>query len=203
MEYNTQFEPLKMAEYGRNIQSLIEHLVKVKDEKKRDQYSKVIIEIMSQSKPNLKHNTDFRQKLWNDLYYLSDYKLSFSEPCTVKPDEVENDPSKKLTYPVNKIKYPHYGNNLTKMIEETSKLEDKEKKDKFTQAIAAYMKMAYRNWNKSNVTDEQILADLEKISEGKLTFDKNNKIINLVERSYTKKPYKKHPSKNHKRRNYR
>jgi len=29
-----------MAEYGRNIQSLIEHLVKVKDEKKRDQYSR-------------------------------------------------------------------------------------------------------------------------------------------------------------------
>jgi len=192
-----------MAEYGRNIQSLIEHLVEVKDEKKRDQYSKVIIEIMAQSKPNLKHNADFRQKLWNDLYYLSDYKLTFSEPCTLKPGKVENDISKKLTYPVNKIKYPHYGNYLTKMIEETSKLEDEEKKDKYTQAIAAYMKMAYRNWNKANVTDELILADLEKISEGKLTFDKNNKIINLVERSYTKKPYKKHPTKNHKRRNYR
>ena len=49
----------------------------------------------------------------------------------------------------------------------------------------------------------RLLLTWKKISEGKLTFDKNNKIINLVERSYTKKPFKKNNSKNHKRRNYR
>ena len=32
MEYNTQLEDLKMGEYGRNIQKLIEHLHEVKDE---------------------------------------------------------------------------------------------------------------------------------------------------------------------------
>ena len=203
MEYNTQLEDLKMGEYGRNIQKLIEHLHEVKDEDKRNKYADVIIEIMAQSKPNLKNNAEFRQKLWNDLYFLSEYKITFKEPCTSKPNDNVVDNSKKLNYPSNKMKYPHYGSNIEKMINETIELKEEDKKDKFTLAIAAYMKMAYRNWNKSNVTDEQILADLEKISGGKLTFDKNNKIINLVERSYTKKPFKKHTSKNHKRRNYR
>ena len=74
------------------------------------------------------------------------------------------------------MKYPHYGSNIEKMINETIELKEEDKKDKFTLAIAAYMKMAYRNWNKSNVTDEQILADLEKISGGKLTFDKKGSV---------------------------
>jgi hypothetical protein len=201
MNYNTDSEPLKMAEYGRNIQSLIEHLKTVKDFDKRNQYAEVIIEIMAQSNPQMKHNEDFRQKLWNDLHFLCNYEVNLKMPYTLKIEHNKRELG-DLPYPKSRIKYRHYGKNVENMLSALLEIKDETEKEKYTQAVASYMKLAHMTWSKANVTDEEIMNDLESLSEGLIKMDREKKITTLVQirNNPPKRTFKK---SNSKRRNYR
>ena len=200
MEYNKDLEPVKMGEYGRNIQILCEHLKTVKDLDKRMQYAEVIIEIMAQSNPQLKHNEEFRQKLWNDLHFLCDYEVNLKVPFTVKIEKGAKPDIGELSYPKTKIKFRHYGKNIEKMLNSTLDIKDNSEREKYVQAIASYMKLAHQLWSKGNVTDEEIMNDLEKLSEGQIKMDRDQKIKTLVNIT-THPPKKNYRKSNHKRRN--
>ena len=107
-----------------------------------------------------------------------------------------------MPYPKNKITYRHYGKNVEMMLASAIKITDEEKKEKYIQAIASYMKLAHMTWSKGTVTDEEIMNDLEHLAEGKVKMNRENKITTLVQIRNTppKKTFKK---SNSKRRNYR
>lgn len=175
LEYNTQREPLRIKEYGRNIQQLVQHLKTVKDLEKRDKIAERVVNMMAQTNPQHKNNPEFIQKLWNHLYQIADYDINLSAEITVKNPETEKKALPELTYPQTNPKYKHYGKGIELMIQEALKLEG-EKKEAYTKLILAYMKSAYRNWAKDNVNDDNIYADLEMMSNNQLTVDRTQRI---------------------------
>ena len=59
------------------------------------------------------------------------------------------------------------------MIAKAMIMEEGPIKDGFIGIIAAYMKLAYKNWNKDHyVSDENIATDIKMMSGGKLALDK-------------------------------
>ena len=96
MEYNTTRNHLIMREYGRHIQKMVEYLLSLEDREKRQKNAYALIELMGFLNPHLKNVEDFRHKLWDHLFLISDFKLDVESPYPIptretlkaKPDAV-------------------------------------------------------------------------------------------------------------------
>lgn len=170
MEYNTTRNHLIMREYGRHIQRMIEYLLTIEDPVARERNAAVVIELMGFLNPHLKNVEDFRHKLWDHLFLISDFKLDVSSPYPIPTAETLKQKSEPLPYPKRYPKHAHLGKNLELIIEKALQEENPEKKNGFANAIAYYMKLAYNNWHKETVHDDAIQGELNSITNGQLEF---------------------------------
>jgi len=174
MNYNTSKEHLIIREYGRNIQNIVNHCITLKDREKRNQLAYAVIELMAQTNPQFKNFEEYRHKLWDHLFIISNYKLDVDAPYPMpKPEDKKHKTIKPLPYPKHKIKYKHYGKNVERVIEKGIKTTDEDKRRGLAEAIANYMKLVSKGMNKDNLNDDSIKLDLEQMSGGKLVLDKD------------------------------
>lgn len=169
--YNSQRETLIIPEYGRHIQKMIQHTKQIEDPEKRQRMAHAIIQLMNQMVPQSKDVVDFEKKLWAHLFKIADYDI---DVVTTKGEKIERPDGKmslqNLPYTQTNLKYRHYGKNIMHLIEKAKEMEPGEKRDGCIQIIAAYMKLAYRNWNRDHyVNDENIRSDLKMMTKGELT----------------------------------
>jgi hypothetical protein len=170
MEYNTTRNHLIMSEYGRHVQKMIEHVLTIEDPERRQANAYAVIELMGFLNPHLRNVEDFRHKLWDHLFLISDFKLEVKSPYPIPTRESLSERPDPLPYPKRHPKFSHLGKNLEKIIDKALKEDDQEKRAGFANAIAYYMKLAYSNWHKEMVHDDGIQAELSNITDGQLTF---------------------------------
>src|SRR5258706_9191626 len=170
MEYNTTRSDMSMREYGRHIQKMVEYLLTIEDREKRQEQTQCVIELMGFLNPHLRNVEDFRHKLWDHLFFMSDFKLDVDSPYPIPQRETYKQKHDPLPYPKRYPKYSHLGKNLEIVIDKALKEEDPEKKAGFANSIAYYMKLAYSNWHKELVHDDAIRGELNNITGGELEF---------------------------------
>lgn len=170
MEYNTTRNHLIMKEYGRNIQKMIEYLLTIEDRDQRQANAMALIELMGTLNPHLRNVEDFRHKLWDHLFLISDFKLDVESPYPIPTRETLKYKPERLAYPKKYPKLRHFGKNLEMVIDKALHEENPEKKEGFTQTIGNYMKLAYSNWHKESVHDDAIKSELNTITEGMLEY---------------------------------
>ena len=168
LEYNTQREPLKMSEYGRNILKMVEQLREIPDRQKRTEQARAIIKTMEILNPQVRQQENWEQKLWDHLYMIAGFDLDVDSPypCPVKED-FETKPV-PLPMKGTKIRATHYGRNIEKILDLLAAEPDGEVKTQMIRSLAIYMRQQYLIWNKDSVSDETIFADIEKLSEYKI-----------------------------------
>lgn len=203
LEYNTSRNKLVISEYGRHIQKLVEHAIEIKDKKDRQRFVEGIINIMGDLNPHLRDVADFKHKLWDHLYVISDFKLDVDSPYEKPVIEKLFEKPEPLDYPNSKIKYNHYGKVIEKMILEAIKMEDKDLKNKLVIAIANQMKKSYVNWNLDFVEDDVIFNHLKKLSNNKLEIQEGIELSkfapNVKQNSSSKKKKKNNRGRNQQR----
>ena len=174
MEYNSSREELIMPEYGRNVQKLIQYAKTVENPEKRHQVVIQIIDLMFQMNPQSKNLEDYREKLWKHLFRIADYDIDVTPPDGIEPTlEDHLKKPEPVSYPVMETKFRHYGHNIQVLIKKAIDMEnDPEKQAEAVNIIAAYMKMAYKTWNKEHyVSDDVVKNDLKVMTGGKLMVD--------------------------------
>ena len=171
MEYNTTRSHLIMKEYGRHIQKMIENLLQIEDRAQRQQSAYVVIELMGTLNPHLKNVEDFRHKLWDHLFLISDFKLDVDSPYPIPTRETLRAKPERLKYPKSHPRYNHLGKNIEVVMEKALKEENPEKRQGFANAIAYYMKLTYSNWHKELVHDDTIQQELNIMTKGELEFN--------------------------------
>ncbi len=167
-DYNSTRSHLILAEYGRNVQNMVDYICTLPTREERNKYAQVVIDLMGFLNPHLRDVADFKHKLWDHLFIISNFKIDVDCPY---PRPVEGSTRTKpeiLAYPQNRIKFKHYGKTVEKMIETAKNIEDPQRKDHMVLSIANFMKMAYVTWNKDSVIDETIINDLKELSNGEL-----------------------------------
>ena len=179
LEYNTQREKLIISEYGRHIQKMVDYAASLSDKNERQQMAEGIIDLMGELNPHLRDVDDFKHKLWDHLFIMSDFKLEVSSPYE-KPelDKLFEKPE-PLAYPNSKIRFNHYGKVVEMMIEEACEMEKGELRDKLTLAIANQMKKSYVNWNRDSVEDKLIIKQLEQLSNGQLSLPESTELTSV------------------------
>ena len=171
MEYNTSRSKMLMPEYGRNVQKMVEYLLTVEDPEKRLKNAEIIIELMSTLAPHLKAIEDYKHKLWDHLYQMTDFRLEVNSPYPRPTREEIMKRPEVIPYPQGSAKNKQFGKNFTALMQKALAEQDPEKKQGFTQALGYYMKLAYTNWHKEPVHDDMIKNELNELSGGQLVYE--------------------------------
>jgi len=170
MEYNTGRNHLTMREYGRHLQKMIEHVLTIEDDDRRQRNAQSAIELMGFLNPHLKNVEDFRHKLWDHLFLISNFELEVESPYPIPTRESLSERPAPLPYPQKKPKLYHLGKNFEVILNRALAEQDPEKRAGFANAVAYYMKLAYATWHKETVHDDAIQRELTAITNGQLTF---------------------------------
>lgn len=174
LEYNSERPHLIIPEYGRHIQKLIDYCVKIEDDEERDKMAKAIVDVMGNLQPHLRDVPDFKHKLWDQLFIMSDFKLNVTPPFGKIDREIFEEKPEPLAYPKSATKYKFYGTNIQTMIDTALTWEKGEQREALYFAIANHMKKCYLNWNKDTVEDSVIFKHLLDLSDGKINLEPLN-----------------------------
>jgi hypothetical protein len=169
MVYNTQQEKLIIAEYGRNIQNMVEYMRSVEDRTERNRLALAIVQVMGQLSPHLRDVPDFKHKLWDHLYILADFNLDIDSPYPVPmPEELAARPD-PVPYNSAPPKVRFYGKGIEMLLKKCGELPEGEERKAFAQSLGNLMKTYHKAWNDENVSDEAIAQQMVELSGGKLT----------------------------------
>ncbi|UZD22074.1 DUF4290 domain-containing protein [Algoriphagus halophytocola] len=179
---------LILKEYGKNVQRLVDHITGIEDREKRTQSAYTAIEIIKQLNPSLKQEND--QKLWDDLFIMSDFKLDVDSPFPMPEKELLGKKPLPIGYPSSEIKFKHYGRNIEKLIEGAIQIEDDEEQEAAIIFIGQLMRSFHSTWNRDNFDDAIILDDIKTLSKGKLHIDLEKVKENGLFESNTRRDFK-------------
>ncbi len=175
-DYNTSRNNLKLPEYGRNIQKMVEYLMTIEDRDQRNKMAYAVISVMGNMNPHLRDISDFKHKLWDHLSIMSDFKLDIDSPYKQPEPKVFNEKPRRVEYKLNEIKFKHYGRTLEMLIDTASKYPEGEEKEQLIKVIANHMKKSYLTWNREVVDDGEIFKDLKELSGSKIKIDEDLKL---------------------------
>lgn len=150
------------------MQKLVDYLVAVENRDQRTKYAHLMVELMRQIHPNMKDNQDYSNKLWDDLYIISGFRLDVDSPFPPPSPESVGRKPRRVGYNTHNLRYRHYGRNLELMIEKAMSVEDEMERRAFVSYIAKMMKGFYAAWNKDNVDDNLVFEQLREMSGGRL-----------------------------------
>ncbi|NGM61352.1 DUF4290 domain-containing protein [Sphingobacterium sp. SGG-5] len=178
-DYNSTRPQLILAEYGRNVQNMVDYICTVPSKEERNRLAQVVIDMMGVLNPHLRDVSDFKHKLWDHLYIISDFKIDVDSPFPVPTKEEIRHKPEPIAYPQNRIRFKHYGHVVERMIQKALGMGQEEHRTKMAIAIANFMKMAYLTWNKDSVNDLQIIHDLSDLSGGVLRLPEDTVLTKL------------------------
>ena len=153
--------------------------------------------------PHFRDIPDYKHKLWDHLFIMSDFKLEVDSPYEKPSPEKLAEKPDLVKYPKTKFSFSYYGKHIETMIETAIEMDDKEEIYILTGMIVNHMKKCYIAWSKSSIDDQVIFKHLEKLSKGKLQLHEDFIIIE-DSKATPKKPAntKKKNNRNNKRKRY-
>lgn len=156
-----------MKEYGSNVEKLAEYLISIEDREKRTRFAYVLVELMRQIHPQMRDGQDYTNKLWDDLYIISNFKLSVDAPYLPPGPELIG--KKPLTVPYNNhdLRYRNYGHNINLLIDKAIATPDQDEKMAFVSYLVRLMKTFFVSM-RDNPDDTAVLEHLEVLSKGQL-----------------------------------
>ncbi|MBR1682122.1 MAG: DUF4290 domain-containing protein [Bacteroidaceae bacterium] len=169
MTYNTQREKLILPEYGRAIQEMVDICLQIEDRQERQRCAETIIDIMATMNPNVTQQPDYEHKLWDQLAILSNYQLDIDYPYeVVRAEEITARP-KPLKYPMQRIRYRHYGHLTENFMKVLKNMPEGEERERLTSMMANFMKRSLYNWNRDAMDERKVRADVESYTDGQVT----------------------------------
>jgi len=158
-----------LKEYGKNIQKLVDYVKTVPEQDKRTEYAYALVELMKQLNPLLKTESD--QKLWDDMYIMSDFSLEVDAPFPMPAKELLGKKPLPIGYPKGEVRFKHYGRNIEKLIEKAIEIEEDDEQETALIYIGQLMRSFHSTWNRENFDDAIILDDIKTLSKGRLHID--------------------------------
>jgi hypothetical protein len=201
MDYNAERPDLVIPEYGRNIQRMVEFAVSIKSRDLRNQVALAIINVMGQLFPHLRDEENYKHKLWDHIFIMSDFKLDVDSPYPKPSPQQFQEKPEMVNYPSNNIKYGHYGRILEQTVKAVVDFPEGEEKDRLVQDLANMMKRMYITGAESNINDKVVIKQLKEFSGGKINWNEEWTLTNsselvpaqTVQNKRRKKPTKKKP----------
>ena len=171
LDYNTQRERIKLNEYGREIQQMVDYCVSIPDREERQVCAEAIIDTMRKMNPSDQNVNDRMQTLWDHLALMSDFKLDIDYPVEITTAEQMASKPEPVAYPNTRIPVRHYGRALFELFETLKTMEPGEERDTLVRMTANQMKRCLLLWGHGNGDDEKVADDLARFTDGVIQLD--------------------------------
>ena len=171
LDYNTQRERLILPEYGREVQSMVDHAVGIADRDRRQQCANAIIAIMKRMFPHSTDSVDNERKLWDHLALMSDFKLDIDYPYDVEQAQTIHAKPEPMSYPLRQIPMRHYGNMMFELFSRLKTMPAGKERDELIRLVANQMKRDLTLWGHGSSDDEKVASDLAEYTDGKVQLD--------------------------------
>ena len=166
--YNTTKDHIILREYGRTVQQMCDHLLKIEDKTERTKTAHTIIEVMRQVNPTIPSNApkdlDMENKLWDDLHIICNFELDIDAPFPAPEPDIMGKKPIPLKYKRTKIRLRHYGQNLESLVNEAKQKPEGEEQYQAFAFILRLMKTYYSDWNVDNAQDGNFVEDIETLA---------------------------------------
>lgn len=169
--YYTSEAKLKLKEYGRTIQNMVDYAKTLPNRRERNALVREIIRMMALLNPNLRENPDYKQKLWDDLWFLADFEIDIDAEFPMPPPEsVHSRPAKRMPYSTAHSRFRQYGHTVDLMIEKAIAIQDPAERKALVTIICNIMKFNIKGNDRDSTVEETVLQHLNVISNGKLRY---------------------------------
>lgn len=172
-QYNTQLPKVKLPEYGRNVQELVNYCKTIPDREKRTRYAYGVVSIMEDLYPEAEKVENLKQILWDHLALLSNYELDIDYPVEIIPHDKLNERPETLTYPQHQnIHWRVYGKVIEDMVQKACEMEDQEQRIRLFELCANHMKLHFHETHpNADEDDDKIIQDLLEYTQGRFQED--------------------------------
>lgn len=171
LTYNTQQKSLVLPEYGRNIQSMVDHCITIEDREERTRAAYSVVAAMANLFPELKSGGQYSHKLWDHLAIMSDFKLDIDYPCEIiQADNLHTRPQ-KVGYDTAPNRRRQYGKTIQSMIDQAAQMPEGDERMELSRLIANQMKKTLSAISTDEIEDEKVFSDLYEMSEGAIRLD--------------------------------
>lgn len=172
-----------MPEYGRSVQNMVNHALTITDREERQRCANTIIKIMGNMYPLLRDLPDFKQKLWDHLAIMADFKLDIDYPYEIVQPDTLNSAPERIPYSNGRIRYRHYGFFLERLIKKAMEMPEGEERAQLVHLIAIQMRKNFITWNKDSVEIQKLISDLEDYTHGAIKLTEEDLEITDLEPS--------------------
>ncbi len=173
MKYKISDEPMKLREFGRNVQMMLDYCKTLPDREERNALARTIVRIMAHINPSVTEEADYQQKLWDHLMLLADYDLDADIPAEFTRAEESRRftrPKTRMEYRTHRSRFLQYGHNVELLAEQAYKMEDEEEKMALVALILNVMKMQIKGAEKDINAELIVCEHLKTLSKGRLDF---------------------------------
>ena len=125
---------------------------------------------MGNLNPHLRENRDFKHKLWDHIFIMSDFKLDVDSPYPVPDAQQFQEKPEMISYSKNNIKYGHYGTIIGEVLKKAVDFPEGEDKDRLIVELGNMLKRMYLVGSQSSANDEVIKRQVVELSGGKLVW---------------------------------
>ena len=197
LDYNTQRERIKLNEYGREIQQMVDYCVSIPDREERQVCAEAIIDTMRKMNPSDQNINDRMQTLWDHLALMSDFKLDIDYPVEITTAEQMASKPEPVAYPNTRIPVRHYGRALFELFDTLKTMEPGEERDTLVRMTANQMKRCLLLWGHGNGDDEKVADDLARFTDGVIQLDLDSfrfdkiDVLSIAQQAKQKKQKKK------------
>ncbi len=169
--YNTGMEKLRIPEYGRNIQMMVDHCLTIEDREERTRCAHRIVETMAVLFPTMVGEGGDTHKFWDHLNIMSGFRLDIDFPYDVVKEEDVHPMPGTIPYGHQIRVRRHYGNNIQQMIDIVADMEEGDEKEDLIYLLATQMKKLLMIHIREGVTTRRVIEDLAVMSGGRIILD--------------------------------
>jgi len=162
---------LTRREYGRNVQNLVKHIMTLEDKAERTKKAETLIDLMKQLNPSIREYPEYNQKLWDEIFIMSDFQLDVDSPYPIPDKQILTKKPNRVEIATKGVRYKHYGKNIELLVQKATTLEDPEEREAATIHVGKLMKIFFSTWNKDVIDDKVIMKNITDLSNGELTLD--------------------------------
>ena len=171
LDYNTQRERLVLPEYGREIQLMVDHAIGLPTKAERQRCAETIITTMMRMSPYAKDSADFKQKLWDHLAIMSNFKLDIDYPFDVSQAHQMQAKPAPMKYPMSRIRVRHYGKLVMEACDKLKTMEPGRERNELVRLVANQMKRDLVLWGHGSSDNEKVASDMARYTDGKVQLD--------------------------------
>lgn len=181
LDYNTQRSKLRMPEYGREIQSMVDYAVGLSDRAERQRCAAAIVTIMQAISPQEQGGAAATSKYWGHLAYISDFRLDVDYPCDIEQVKKMADRPERIAYPMRHIAVRHYGALMPDLLKKLKEMPAGAERDELVRLAANQMKRDLVQWGHGTTDNERVASDLAAFTDGAVQIDTDRFVFAKIE----------------------